>query len=311
LNTLGKGSFKDLPTDETILRELTFGVMAAYNNSGEVVGLYQLDPTRYQDEQQATEAVRTSPKTLFHYSHEQQKEIDPDQLSQFLADYPKLASLVTSGIPSRLSSAIFPLPAYYQLWEYSQSQSPEARLRLESFMKEYGGLAVYSFLTGEYGSKNIDTVIRFAMEAQEPKVSEEDGITTIRLYESFSEQILRKYASLAFDSWLSALRITPIPEHAIKVRDLTLQRAKAMLTATAKLHEQRQASGEILSGEDMNHILLAFDFQQLLLEAVADPEGKLARSMDISYEVVRDFFRFHDPSDPDSKAFFNNAGTLV
>jgi hypothetical protein len=148
--------------------------------------------------------------------------------------------------------------------------------------------------------------MQFALKSQPPQVYDDDGVTHIRMYESFTESVLKEYADLAFLSWDYAASITPIPEHALQIHELVLQRAKALLLAAARHHEKNGS----LTKEDEAYLQAAFDFQKLFLLSLADRTGEFARSINIPYDMVRDFFRFHDPTDADSRAVFNSAMEL-
>lgn len=297
----------DLDEGESVqLREMTFGTFVALDTAGNIVGFYSMDPTRYSQEQKEIAIAKTPAEELIFLSQKQRREIPRDRLSQFIKEFPELMKEVSEFIPPGFSTAIFPLSSYYQLWEIMNNASADFRPQLKEFMKEYGSMAIFSFLTGEYGAGNIPRIVWFAMEAQKPRVYEdEDDITHIRMYESFTEKILKKYAVSSLDATLFATSITPIPELSNQVRDLILQRSKALVLAAAKLHEQRA-----LTAEDQSYLEAAFDFQRLFLLGLSDPSSELFRSMDMSYEAVTDFFRFHDATDPDSRALFNSTMEL-
>jgi len=302
-----KFRFEGLPEGESItLTECTNWILAARDATGKVRGLYNLDPGNFTKGDEVLTVQADPVEKVLFWSTNTARPITDDRLQQFFTDLPKIERMVNAHIAYAGVYNAYPMPIYYQLWEYLQSQDAGAQEMVGRFLEEFGINSLFPFLCGEYNQRNIPLVMKFALENQTPRSFDDDGIETIRMYESFPEWVLGRYSAMAMDAWEYAQRISPVPEKALALNDLILQRSKALLVAAAKMHEVRGG----LTEEEKAYVTCSFAFNEIMLHIMADKTGKLSQKYQMSYDLVRDFFILHDPSDPDSRELFASAMDL-
>lgn len=302
LNYFGR-DYLDLPADAATAFQISPDLLALRNKEGKAVGVVRADLAVSPPE---VKEIKTGfiPLENFQFSRER-RSIETNQA--FLEAYPDLVRKLAETLKTEINPAVYPLVSVFELWRYLEGHPQEQeREAIFGFLKEYGNHALFSFLISAYGQENIPLLLKFAREAQVPREREVEGIPTIRLWESFPEELLKEYSILSFFSYDIACRITAEPEKRLQIQDQILRRAKAMTMAAAKLHTQKGA----LSKEDHLQIQMCFNFYHIYLRAWSAPEDGALQELGIPRKLLEHFLKYHDLADPDVASLFHAAQEL-
>lgn len=282
----------NLPEGAT-LEEIHIGFLVVRDKNGEVIGALSLVNPEISQEAEFLSLDKIQPSILG-------READPALIKAFLEDYSLFSLKLTEWLGMRMNPNYLFLPSVFELWDYLKD-NPGGEKEIAAFLKEYGLQGLVTFLVSAYGRENLPLLVKFGLEAQEPKEREEEGIQTIRLRESFTERVVKEYMLLVRFASRIASVISSDPQRASQIEDMILRRAKSMLIAAAKLHQKRG-----LTKEDEIYIKMSFYFYSSYLDFLMDPKAESAKELNMPVSLPN-FFRYHDLTDPDIAAIYRSA----
>jgi hypothetical protein len=285
-------------SDEIHLKELTFGVIAAYDSKETPVAIYNVNPRSFSKIETHVTVTASPTADLLVWSPQAKQEADTDQMDRFLREAPAFIKNFSDQFPQNYSEKMFPIATYYQLWKYLDAKDANGNAKVTEFMERFQTRGLFSFMTGEFGAKNCDEVIDFALNATY-KGSQED---TAHPREGITQNLMLDYVNLAFDAKQLAHSMSSDQQHIVAIEQLILQRAKALLVATARIHNKKG----YLDEESVREIHASFMAFGLYLRGMIDQTGETAKHIHVPFKSVETFFKFRDPQDPDVRALFNS-----
>ncbi len=170
--------------------------------------------------------------------------------------------------------------------------------KVYDFIERFQIRGLFSFMTGEFGSRNCDEIIDYAMNAKYKGTHE----ATAHPREHITHNLVLDYVTTAFDAKQIAYSMASDPQKAMAIEQLILQRAKALLVATARLHNKKS----YLDEQEVGQIDASFRAFSLYLQGILDTTGETAKHIHVPFKSVETFFIFRDPSDPDVRALFSS-----
>ncbi|MGB3076361.1 MAG: hypothetical protein WBB36_13605, partial [Chitinophagales bacterium] len=285
-------------SDDVTLKELTFGVIGAYNTEGKPVAIYNINPRTFSKIETHVTVAPAPFAELLTWSPQAKERADQEEMSRFLTEAPEFIEQFSKQFPDNYSEKMFPIATYYQLWKYMNSKDLDGQAKVHDFMERFQTRGLFSFMTGEFGAKNCDEIVDFALNASY-KGSKED---TPHSHEGITQNLMLDYVNLAFDAKQLAYSMGVEPQKIASIEQLILQRAKALLVATARIHNTKG----YLEENDVNQIHASFMAFDLYLQGMIDATGETAKHIHVPFKSVETFFKFRDPLDPDVRALFNS-----
>lgn len=288
----------DLPDDpDLVFRAISYNVVAVEDSGGNALQFYNIYPSDFYNPG-STDLLPNSIEGQLIWRLDPEKGIDEETAQRFYKALPEVFTKLDEVSHDQMISAGIPMPFVFQYWLYMDRADTAQREQMTRFIKEYEATGLLSLLTGEYSRDNIDQLLKFT----QPDQNREDEW----VQRDLAEFSLNTFAQLGGDAWRFAVQISANSSEAHNVFNIILARAKALMTSCINYTNAKHDRGEELTDKEAEYFKMSFAFQTLYMVAMGDESGRAAGAMDINFEAVREFFHFHDPTDPDSVALYRS-----